>query len=309
MIHGLALCAGAAGLELGVELALGSEYRTVGYVERSPFVAGILAARMLDGDLAKAPIWDDLTTFDGGPWRGRVDLVSAGFPCQPFSQAGLELTTSDPRYLWDDVARVIGEAGPRIVFLENVPRLLTARFVPGDDSTRGGVFGRVLADLAALGYVGAWRTLRAADVGAPHRRERVFILAVAPDAVDWSRDKHGRSKRTNGQTATWHRTDGERGSLANPDRERRQGQWLAELLDEQGARGDQPHGRGRRRQRGPVDASPWTAEPDVGRVVDGVAAGLDLARASRRSRLRATGNGCVPHQAAAAFISLAEALR
>ena len=182
---------------------------------------------MLDGDLAKAPIWDDLTTFDGGPWRGRVDLVSAGFPCQPFSQAGLELTTSDPRYLWDDVARVIGEAGPRIVFLENVPRLLTARFVPGDDSTRGGVFGRVLADLAALGYVGAWRTLRAADVGAPHRRERVFILAVAPDAVDWSRDKHGRSKRTNGQTATWHRTDGERGSLANPDRERRQGQGLA----------------------------------------------------------------------------------
>ena len=329
----MALCPGVGGLELGLELALGPAYQTVVYVERNPFVSGVLAARMQDGDLAPAPIWDDLTTFDGRPWRGRVDLISAGFPCQPFSQAGKGESTCDPRYLWDDVARVVGEVGPRFVFLENVSRLVSACFVPKDPSTRGEVFGQVLADLAALGYVGAWGCLRAADVGAPHRRDRVFVLGATPDALDWLREQHGREGWTRGQAAPGPRTDGARGCMANADRQRRhegtgrpepdsggpavphadrgrrEGLGLAELRGEQGPRGDQSYRRGGGGQWGPDGPwAYWEAEPDVGRVVDGVAAGVDLARTSRRSRLRATGNGCVPQQAAVAFRSLIDVI-
>lgn len=304
-MNGLALCPGVGGLELGLELAFPA-YRGVCYVEREGFVAGVLAARMQDGDLATAPIWDDVTTFDGRAWRGRVDCISAGFPCQPFSQAGKRDSTSDPRYLWDDIARIIGEVEPSIVCLENVRGLLSARFVPDDDDTRGEVFGRVLADLAALGYVGAWRCLRAADVGAPHRRDRVFIIAVAPDALDWARDQCGGSGGTGGEAPSWARTDGDGGSLADADRERRD---QGDGLDHEEAGRAEPDSGGADADlwgRGPW--STWEVEPDVGRVVDGVAAGLDLARSSRRPRLRATGNGCVPQQAALAYMSLIGAL-
>ena len=84
-MRGLAVCAGVAGIELGLKLALGDSYRTVCYVEREAFAAELLARRMEEGCLEMAPIWDDLESFDGRPWRGVVDLLSAGFPCQPVS--------------------------------------------------------------------------------------------------------------------------------------------------------------------------------------------------------------------------------
>ena len=107
-IHGLALCAGVGGLELGLKLALGDAFRTVGYVEREAFAASTLVARMEDEALDRAPVWDDLKTFDGVPWRGKVDLVSAGYPCQPFSVAGKRRGESDPRHHWPHVLRAIG---------------------------------------------------------------------------------------------------------------------------------------------------------------------------------------------------------
>ena len=120
-LFGLSLCAGAGGLDLGLALAEPG-YRAVGYVERDAFAAAVLVARMEDQTLDQAPVWDDLTGFDGRPWRGAVDLVSAGYPCQPFSVAGRRKGTNDPRHLWPHVARVISECGPVWVFLENVPR-------------------------------------------------------------------------------------------------------------------------------------------------------------------------------------------
>ena len=86
-LFGLSLCAGAGGLDLGLALAEPG-YRAVGYVERDAFAAAVLVARMEDQTLDQAPVWDDLAGFDGRPWRGAVDLVSAGYPCQPFSVAG-----------------------------------------------------------------------------------------------------------------------------------------------------------------------------------------------------------------------------
>ena len=116
-MNGLALCAGVGGLELGLTLAIPG-YRTVGYVEREAFSASTLVGRMEEEALGPAPVWDDLSTFDGRPWRGKVDIVTAGFPCQPFSAAGKGLGTEDERWLWPDIERVIREVQPRWVFLE-----------------------------------------------------------------------------------------------------------------------------------------------------------------------------------------------
>jgi DNA (cytosine-5)-methyltransferase 1 len=163
-VNGLALCAGVGGLELGIELAVPG-YRSVGYVERDAFAAATLVARMEEEALDPAPIWDDLSTFDGRPWRGAVDIVSAGFPCQPFSVAGKGLGVEDERWLWPDVERIIREVQPGWVFLENVPLLVS----------RG--LWAVLGGLAVLGYDARWDLFSAKECGAPHGRRRLFLVA------------------------------------------------------------------------------------------------------------------------------------
>ena len=119
VLHALKLCSGYDGMGLGLQLA-GVACRTVAHVERDAYAAAVLVARMEDKALDPAPIWDDLTTFDGRPWRGRVDLVTAGFPCQPFSAAGqrVVLTTTDGSGLTSPES---SRSGTELVFLENVP--------------------------------------------------------------------------------------------------------------------------------------------------------------------------------------------
>ena len=161
----LALFAGAGGGILGGHL-LG--WRTVCAVEWEPYPASVLAARQNDGLLPPFPIWDDVRTFDGRPWRGVVDVVSGGFPCQDISVAGKGAgITGERSGMWSHMARIVGEVRPRFVFVENSPALLT----------RG--LGVVLSDLAALGYDCRWTVLGASDVGAPHRRERFWLVAHA----------------------------------------------------------------------------------------------------------------------------------
>ena len=107
-LFGLSLCSGAGGLDLGLTIAMPG-YRTVGHVERETYAAAILVARMEEAALDPAPVWDDVASFDGRPWRGAVDIVTAGYPCQPFSVAGKRRGADDPRHLWPHVARIIGE--------------------------------------------------------------------------------------------------------------------------------------------------------------------------------------------------------
>ncbi|WP_281220862.1 DNA cytosine methyltransferase [Meinhardsimonia xiamenensis] len=126
-MFGLSLCSGAGGLELGLHLALPG-YRAVGYVERDAYAAAILVARMEDAALDCAPVWDDVATFDGRPWRNAVDIVTAGYPCQPFSVAGKRRGADDPRHLWPHVARIVGEVEPPFVFLDNVAHHLRLGF-------------------------------------------------------------------------------------------------------------------------------------------------------------------------------------
>ena len=161
----LSLCAGVGGLDLGVELATGGDARTVCYVEREAHAAAVLVARMEEALLAPAAVWCDLTTFDGTEWRGVVDLVVAGYPCQPFSTAGKRAGTDDPRHLWPHVARIIRECGAGLVLLENVPGHLSLGF------------DAVCGDLQGMGYRVAAGVFSAAEVGASHRRERLFIMA------------------------------------------------------------------------------------------------------------------------------------
>lgn len=168
----LALCAGIGGISSGLR-PLG--VRTVCYVEKAPFAVEVLRARMRSGDLDDAPVWDDLCTFDGRVWLGRVDLVTAGFPCPPFSVAGSRLGREDERYLWPEVLRVVREVGPRFVLLENVPGLATA--------DGGSILGEILGQLGEWaadrgGGLVEYHRLPAARVGAPQLRDRVWIVAA-----------------------------------------------------------------------------------------------------------------------------------
>ncbi len=160
----LALFAGAGGGILGGKL-LG--WRTVCAVERDAYAAQVLAQRQNDGILEPFPIWSDVTSFDGNPWSGIVDVVSGGFPCQDISAAGKGAGIEGARSgMWKEMARIISEVRPTYAFVENSPML----------TTRG--LGVVLADLAKMGFNAEWGVLSAADVGALHKRERIWVLAT-----------------------------------------------------------------------------------------------------------------------------------
>jgi DNA (cytosine-5)-methyltransferase 1 len=160
----LSLFSGAGGGLLGTTHLLGWE--TVCYVEWDDYAAKVLQARIADGFLHDAPIWSNVRTFDAHAWRGCVDVISAGFPCQPFSGAGKMGAGLDERNGWPDTARIIRDIRPQYVYLENVAGLLAKSH---------GYFGTVLSELAALGYDVKWEVLSAADCGAPHRRDRLWI--------------------------------------------------------------------------------------------------------------------------------------
>lgn len=197
---GLALFAGGAGLELGISRFLadvGRASRTVAFVEREAYAAAVLVSRMEEGRLDPAPVWSDVATFDGRPWRGVVDFIAGGFPCQDISNAGQRAGIIDGERsgLWREYARIIGEVRPRFVFVENVRPLL----VRGIDS--------VLGDLAALGFDAEWCNLRASDVGAPHVRDRLFLLAYANGRLQAEQPRRVGGARGSG--ATWDRGGGE----------------------------------------------------------------------------------------------------
>jgi len=162
-LNELALFAGAGGGILGGKL-LG--WRTVCAVEWEAYPASVLCARQNDGLLPNFPIWDDICTFDGKPWRGIVDVISGGFPCTDISVAGKGAgIDGEASGMWREMARVIHEVQPRFVFVENSPML----------TSRG--LGTVLGDLASMGFDANWGVLGASDVGAKHKRDRIWIVA------------------------------------------------------------------------------------------------------------------------------------
>lgn len=257
-MHELALFAGAGGGILGGKL-LG--WRTVCAVERDEYAASVLVARQNDGILEPFPIWSDVCTFDGRPWRGRIDVISGGFPCQDISAAGKGAgITGERSGLWSEMARIIREVRPRFVFVENSPML----------TSRG--LGVVLGDLATLGYDARWGVLGAHHAGAPHKRDRIWI--VASDANSNSKPAQPVNDETSGLQELATDANGKR-----LEEQRRTESAAPEY--EKLKRGDW-----------------WQTESAVGRVVDGMAYRVD--------RLRALGNGQVPAVAALAWQVLTE---
>src|SRR3954470_8745827 len=222
-IHGVGICAGIGGLELGLSLVLPG-YRTVAFLEREAFAAARLVARMAEGALDPAPVWDDVVTFDGRRWRGHVDIVSAGFPCQPWSAAGRGDGFADERWIWPDIRDRIREMDPAVVWLENVPPVIS----------RGGL-AAVLSDLADLGFDAEWDVFSAADVGASHLRERVFILAYR----DGCRlPQCGAPHDVDGHHASRHDDDRRGPDVAHTGRAERWGTAQPAGVDRAGASGD-----------------------------------------------------------------------
>lgn len=168
----ISLCTGGGGLDLGLELALPGA-RSVVMVEREAFAVAHLVAAMRAGLLAECPLWDDVRTFDGRPWRGLVDGVVGGIPCQPHSLAGRKRGSLDERDLWSAARRIVVASRPRFVLIENVAGMLAA----GADEIAGAE--RVWRDLRRLGFAVEGGLFSAAEIGASHERERVFILGVA----------------------------------------------------------------------------------------------------------------------------------
>jgi len=140
-------------------------FHTRAFVEWEEYPRSAIIAAQRAGYFAPAPIWDDLRSFDGRPFCGAFDTILAGYPCQPFSQAGKRLGSDDPRHLWPHVARVIREVEPEWVFLENVAGHITL----GAET--------VLRTLWDMGYTPAAGAFSAAEVGAPHERLRWFCVA------------------------------------------------------------------------------------------------------------------------------------
>ena len=169
----LALCSGVGTLELGLKLAV-PDARTVCYVEREIYAVAVLAKRMQEGDLDDAPVWTDITTFDGTAWRGCVDILAAGYPCQPFSAAGKKKGMEDERWVWKDIARIVDEVKPTTCFFENVPGHLRLGFE------------QVVYDLSDMGFRVKAGLFTAQEIGAPQRRERLFIVAHSRE-----RDRRG----------------------------------------------------------------------------------------------------------------------
>jgi DNA (cytosine-5)-methyltransferase 1 len=320
----LSICSGYGGIELG--LGVVERTRTVCYVENEISVTSILAARMEDGSLDSAPVWSNLRTFDPEPWRGKVDIIAGGFPCQPFSVAGAKRGADDNRNLWPEVERIARGLDYPTLFLENVTGVL------------GYHYKTIRPSLQEMGYTVKEGLFTAAETGAPHKRQRLFILAYTES------ERHGRGdspqcgdeqrfiqSEESGGSEMGSEAEGCDSKLADSEHQRpvqpepqgrprcREGLFEGsgnELADTNGE-GLERDGRPRQEEQpeatrtipfyppGPNEYERWSqlltimpkVEPAFCRDADGTPSWVDR-------RLRATGNGVVPSMAAYAWLYL-----
>lgn len=182
----LSLCTGYGGIDIGLKRALGN-ISAVAYVEIEAFAVENLVAKVENNLLDVAPIWTDIKTFAWSSFRNCVDIVSGGFPCQPFSVAGKGDADADPRHLWPYIVKGLAELGrPPLVFLENVEGIISSRLKSDgwSDPESTPVLLHVLRELERMDYNATAGIFSAAEVGAPHQRKRVFILARRADLND-----------------------------------------------------------------------------------------------------------------------------
>lgn len=269
MINGLDLFSGIGGLTV----ALAPWVRPVAYCESDRYARAVLLSRMASGNICPAPIWDDVRTLNG-PMLPSVDIVYGGFPCQDISVAGNGAGLEGQRSgLVLEIFRLVEEIWPTFVFMENVPAI----------RTRGAE--RVGKELAALGYDCRWGVISAFDVGAPHKRDRWFLLANF--GRERRQQKPGGSYGDEVSHERWSQKEADK-PASRSERDR-----TGDLADADSIRELQP-GRIISTQRGwSCDSGWWETEPELGRMAHGIP--------NRVDRLRGLGNAVVPAQAREAF--------
>ena len=291
------MCSGYEGIGLGLRRVL-PNLREIAYVEREGFPVANLVAKMEAGELDAAPVYTDVKTFPYGKFRGCVDILSGGFPCQPFSAAGKREGVEDPRHLFPYIANGIRECQPRIVFLENVEGIISAKTADGES-----VLQYVLRELEGLGYRATAGVFSAAEVGAPHQRKRVFILGVAnrnSEGLEGLRKCNNSKGReaSNGQLGGGDQVWPARPSEPQHDWEEPRVVVNSTSKGLERTRGKSLQGADKGLTL--TDRSSGQTEPRLGRATNGAS--------SRVDRLRLLGNGVVPATAAKAFVTLSQRL-
>lgn len=168
----LSMCSGYEGMGRGLR-GLFPNMREIAYVEREGYACANLVAKIEEGELSEAPIFTDVKEFPYGKFRGCVDILSAGFPCQPFSSSGIRKGTEDPRHLFPFIADGVQLCRPNWVALENVEGIISCKFGGEQDTS---VLKYVMGHMEKIGYEGAFTLVSASEEGAPHQRKRVFML-------------------------------------------------------------------------------------------------------------------------------------
>jgi len=286
--------------------------RTIAYSEIEVFAIENLLARMEGGQLDAAPIWSDLKSFPWAEFSGKVDILSGGYPCQPFSTAGKRAGKEDPRHLWPWIADGIRILRPRACFFENVEGHISLGL------------SSVISDLEELGYKVSWGIFSAREVGAPHQRKRVFILAYRRGVCA----EGANQDNTNGlglpiisreccvrdealgcgdlRADVWPSRPGEAQHGWEPPRvvgNADHGRLASSLNARSGTEADRG-GQGHIEQ-----AEPRKAQPPLGGNPDGTSNWMDYAQLqiscdNRTDELRLLGNGVVPATAERAFRTL-----
>lgn len=299
----LSLCTGMRGLERGIERAIGS-INTVAYVEIEAFIIENLVRQMEQGVLAPAPVWSNLKTFPGKQFHGKIHGITGGYPCQPFSNAGKRKGKQDPRHLWPYIGggtdSIVGTIRPFWCYFENVPGHLELGY------------REVKSNLESLGYTVEEGIFSASEVGAPHQRKRLFILAVDYTSINEQQQEYQISARRNrieyaGETALANFPG--IGQQGQPINQGNIGEENEENLAHPYVRREQqrnPAGMGRLQEPTPWPAGPgkhqheWepqrTIESRLGYVLNGYSYREDL--------LRMAGNGVVEQTAELAWITL-----
>ena len=317
----VSLCAGYGGIDLGLHRCI-PHLRTIAYSEIEAFACELLLARMESGSLDAAPIWPDLKSFPWEKLRDRVDILSGGYPCQPFSSAGKRLGREDPRHIWPYIADGIRILQPALCFFENVEGHISLGL------------REVIEHLGELGYAATWGIFSAAEVGAPHQRKRVFILAHRSGAGlprHWGLEHVGLSeaRQTEEGCAAEGGKLGSAGILWPSRPGQPQFRWEPprvvgsngenflkslgwKLGDSNGFdRSASTEGRNNDAKAGHTGRR--QIEPALGRNADGPSGGMGYAELcvagdSRVDELRLLGNGVVPAVAERAFVTLLDEL-
>ena len=262
----IAFCAGYGGIERGLELA-GLEHRVVAYVEIEAYAIANLVSKMETGQLPPAPIYTDIKTFPSEVFRDRVDIITGGYPCQPFSAAGKRKGGDDPRHLWPYIRKHVETIRPVQCFFENVEGHISLGL------------NSVISDLEEDGYSTTWGIFSAREVGAPHQRKRVYIMANSRCSAS-SEGKQQTELRT---TRLGESPRGTWPDCGSPQNAKRQA-WPS-WPDQEQHEWEQPR-------------TVWKTKPLLGGTLDG--------NRNRVDRLRLLGNAVVPQTAAKAYSVLSE---